>query len=46
MGRFKLGSTVVTTFTPDMINFNQHDGPETITRLGEHYADLVPTDVS
>jgi phosphatidylserine decarboxylase len=46
MGRFKLGSTVVTTFTPDMINFNQHDGPETITRLGEHYADLVSTDVS
>lgn len=41
MGRFKLGSTVVTTFAPDMVKFNETAGPETVTRLGEHYADLV-----
>ena len=41
MGRFKLGSTVVCTFAPDMIDFNVDAGPETVTRLGEHYADLV-----
>ena len=46
MGRFKLGSTVVTTFTPNMVDFNQNDGAGTVTRLGEHYADLVLTDVS
>lgn len=40
MGRFKLGSTVVSTFSPNMIEFNKDAGPETITRLGEHYADL------
>lgn len=41
MGRFKLGSTVVTTFAPNMVQFNQQAGSETVTRLGEHYADLV-----
>ncbi|MDT0603771.1 archaetidylserine decarboxylase [Thalassotalea castellviae] len=41
MGRFKLGSTVVATFSPNMINFNETAGPETVTRLGEHYADIV-----
>ena len=41
MGRFKLGSTVVTTFAPNMVKFNPQAGPETVTRLGEHYADLV-----
>ena len=41
MGRFKLGSTVVSTFSPDMIEFNKDAGPETVTRLGEHYADVV-----
>jgi len=40
MGRFKLGSTVVSTFAPNMIEFNQDAKAETITRLGEHYADL------
>lgn len=40
MGRFKLGSTVVSTFAPNMITFNKEAGPETITRLGEHYADI------
>ena len=41
MGRFKLGSTVVSTFAPNMIKFNKDAGPETVTRLGEHYADLI-----
>ncbi len=41
MGRFKLGSTVVSTFAPQMIKFNETAGPDTVTRLGEHYADLV-----
>ncbi len=40
MGRFKLGSTVVSTFAAGMINFNNEAGPETVTRLGEHYADI------
>lgn len=40
MGRFKLGSTVVSTFSPNMIKFNKDAGPETVTRLGEHYADI------
>ncbi|MGJ8693222.1 MAG: archaetidylserine decarboxylase [Thalassotalea sp.] len=41
MGRFKLGSTVVSTFAPNMVKFNEQAGPETVTRLGEHYADLI-----
>lgn len=41
MGRFKLGSTVVSTFAPQMIEFNKNAGPNTVTRLGEHYADLI-----
>lgn len=41
MGRFKLGSTVVSTFAPNMVMFNEQAGPATVTRLGEHYADLV-----
>ena len=40
MGRFKLGSTVVSTFSPNMIEFNKDAGSETVTRLGEHYADI------
>ena len=46
MGRFKLGSTVVTTFAPNMVKFNETAGPETVTRLGEHYADLVEAKAS
>lgn len=38
MGRFKLGSTVVSTFSPDMIEFDSNAGPGTVTRLGELYA--------
>lgn len=45
MGRFKLGSTVVSTFAPNMINFNQQAGSGTVTRLGEHYAD-INTDIN
>ncbi|XQW85396.1 archaetidylserine decarboxylase [Thalassotalea piscium] len=41
MGRFKLGSTVITTFAPNMVNFNSDAGTGTVTRLGEHYADLI-----
>ena len=42
MGRFKLGSTVIVIFPEQMIEFNAHAGPGTITRLGEHFADLCP----
>jgi len=31
---------VVTTFAPNMIEFNKTAASETVTRLGEHYADL------
>jgi phosphatidylserine decarboxylase len=41
MGRFKLGSTVVCTFVPNMIDFAPDAGPETVTRLGEYYASLI-----
>jgi phosphatidylserine decarboxylase len=41
MGRFKLGSTVVSTFAPKMISeFAEDAGPGTVTRLGELYATL------
>ncbi len=41
MGRFKLGSTVVSTFTAKMLKeFAPNAGPGTVTRLGEHYASL------
>jgi len=41
MGRFKLGSTVVSAFAPNMIDFAADAGPETVTRLGELYAHLA-----
>ncbi len=41
MGRFKLGSTVVSTFAPNMIKFAPDAEPETVTRLGELYASLI-----
>ena len=41
MGRFKLGSTVVSAFAPNMVDFAPDAGPETVTRLGELYATLV-----
>jgi len=40
MGRFKLGSTVVSTFSPNMIEFNNTAKSGTVTRLGEHYGDI------
>ncbi|GAW94593.1 phosphatidylserine decarboxylase proenzyme [Colwellia marinimaniae] len=41
MGRFKLGSTVVSTFAPNMLSeFAANAGPGTVTRLGEVYASL------
>ncbi|WP_114326953.1 archaetidylserine decarboxylase [Candidatus Colwellia aromaticivorans] len=42
MGRFKLGSTVVSTFAPNMVEFIPEAGPQTVTRLGEKYANLMP----
>ena len=44
MGRFKLGSTVVSTFAPNMIEFNVDARAGTVTRLGEHYANIVNAD--
>lgn len=41
MGRFKLGSTVVSTFAPNMVEFPAEAGPKTVTRLGELYANLA-----
>jgi len=41
MGRFKLGSTVVSTFAPNMVAFNEAAKSGTVTRLGKHYADVV-----
>ena len=41
MGRFKLGSTVVSTFAPKMLSeFAVNAGPGTVPRLGELYASL------
>jgi phosphatidylserine decarboxylase len=41
MGRFKLGSTVVSAFAPSMLKeFEPSAGPGTVTRLGELYASL------
>lgn len=45
MGRFKLGSTVVSTFAPKMLSeFAVNAGPGTVTRLGELYASLDTTE--
>lgn len=44
MGRFKLGSTVVSTFAPGMIEFTLDAQPGTVTRLGELYANIVNAD--
>lgn len=46
MGRFKLGSTVVMTFAPNMIDFNTQAGPGTVTRLGKHYAKLNTKEIA
>lgn len=44
MGRFKLGSTVISTFSPQMLdNFAEGYGPGSITRLGDIYAELRQT---
>jgi phosphatidylserine decarboxylase len=44
MGRFKLGSTVVSTFARNMVEFTSEAGPQTVTRLGELYANLISAD--
>jgi len=46
MGRFKLGSTVVSVFAQNMVDFTPDAGPETVTRLGELYATLTAESVS
>jgi len=46
MGRFKLGSTVVSAFAQNMVDFTPDAGPETVTRLGELYATLTAESVS
>ncbi len=44
MGRFKLGSTVISTFSPQMLdNFAEGYGPGSVTRLGDIYAELRQT---
>ncbi|TKB46768.1 phosphatidylserine decarboxylase [Thalassotalea mangrovi] len=40
MGRFKLGSTVVCVFAKDTVDFTPGAGPETVTRLGQPYAQV------
>ncbi len=45
MGRFKLGSTVISTFAPEMISeFSQTNGAGSVTRLGDLYAELQVKD--
>ncbi|WP_299265305.1 archaetidylserine decarboxylase [uncultured Psychrosphaera sp.] len=41
MGRFKLGSTVVCLFGKDKIKFVEELTAGSVTRLGEHFADVV-----
>lgn len=41
MGRFKLGSTVVLLFQHDVIEFLDNMQPETVTRMGEHFGNIV-----
>jgi phosphatidylserine decarboxylase len=45
MGRFKLGSTVISTFAPQMLkDFSAGNGPGSVTRLGDIYAELMQND--
>jgi len=41
MGRFKLGSTVVCLFAEDKVKFIEALEAGSVTRLGEHFADVV-----
>ena len=40
MGRFKLGSTIVLVFEPNMADFTDFNAGDT-TRMGEHFASLI-----
>ena len=41
MGRFKLGSTVVCLFAKDKVKFAEELENGSVTRLGEHFADIL-----
>jgi phosphatidylserine decarboxylase len=41
MGRFKLGSTIVAVFPKDTVSFLAENEPGKVTRMGEHFGDLV-----
>lgn len=41
MGRFKLGSTIVAVFPKDTISFLAENEPGKVTRMGQHFGDLV-----
>ncbi|WOH36688.1 archaetidylserine decarboxylase [Thalassotalea fonticola] len=44
MGRFKLGSTTVCCFPANTIEFTEDAGPETVTRLGDTYANVTTSE--
>ncbi|NQZ07522.1 MAG: phosphatidylserine decarboxylase [Algicola sp.] len=41
MGRFKLGSTIVAVFPKDTIAFLAENEPGKVTRMGQHFGDLL-----
>ncbi|MCJ8274705.1 MAG: archaetidylserine decarboxylase [Psychrosphaera sp.] len=41
MGRFKLGSTIVAVFPKDTISFLAENEPGKVTRMGQHFGDLL-----
>ncbi|MFT4924306.1 MAG: phosphatidylserine decarboxylase [Phenylobacterium sp.] len=41
MGRFKLGSTIVAIFPKDTVTFLTQNKPGEVTRMGEHFGDLI-----
>lgn len=43
MGLFKLGSTVVCLFAPEMVEFAESLRPESITRMGELFGHIHPS---
>jgi phosphatidylserine decarboxylase len=41
MGRFKLGSTIVAVFPKDTISFLAENEPGKVTRMGEHFGNML-----